>query len=640
MKKTLAPLQDNSVAQILKPERVPAHISAISELDFSHQLFLDPLEDPWFQLAALTTSRMRVDDVEEAISRETLLIAPGAFEDLFPHLGIVGNELTGLGSAGGWVYRIGEQKTYEYKPFYRFVFPSTSVEGEPLAFFRNTANGSDIVLNPDIWLFFELQERVSGLWWDQGRGLEAIRRRATETTIISEIRTDYLLRYLQARQLALLVGEYRHRHLFKPSSAAIEAFVKEDETLGDPEAKVKALIQNWGLRKDVPGLGPFLQRRLHLWYVVSPPPIDVDDPWREKPPFDINSFTLPTRYGPVAPARFSFAAFASGEPTFEGVTCDFMTRVYFRQEVLQKYEGADGIKVLDDGSVVASPYWSLQRSTARLGNELIATAIGDFAEGVSFHEWLHWKTYAVEPPSKGFLNSLHDDRPIPEVVNEVADALCGLNATFVRFAATLGVGDGKLWDGSLESPAGRRLKWFYPPFASEEHFLERATFASTVVVEGMHNRYLRAVATAVGESLHLNDEKPPRPLGGRKLLERLTLMAAIIAELMPDTAVLPALTLEAEGKASKSEDLHDELSQIYADVRAAGAALAFLYDLRTFGGLAHPPNIPRAREAALSLGLPDRNWQRIDYLHLLEAITTSVRSVAKYFRRAANTLEM
>lgn len=66
-----------------------------------------------------------------------------------------------------------------------------------------------------------------------------------------------------------------------------------------------------------------------------------------------------------------------------------MDRVYFRQEVLMKYEAASGFEVKDDGSVSCYHYWGLARSTARLGNELCSTAIGDFAEGVPFEEWLH-----------------------------------------------------------------------------------------------------------------------------------------------------------------------------------------------------------------------------------------------------------
>ena len=77
-----------------------------------------------------------------------------------------------------------------------------------------------------------------------------------------------------------------------------------------------------------------------------------------------------------------------------------MDRVYFRQEVLEKYEGSSPFDVRDDGSVSCRGYWGLTRSTARLGNDLLCTAIGDFAECVPYEEWPHWKQYSVPPPSR------------------------------------------------------------------------------------------------------------------------------------------------------------------------------------------------------------------------------------------------
>ena len=81
-------------------------------------------------------------------------------------------------------------------------------------------------------------------------------------------------------------------------------FPKGDMTLGSAEEGVNALVQNWGLRK-LPGTAPFLQRRLHLWFRILPPAIDIEDPWAQQPSFDPYTFTLPTRRGPVAPARWA-----------------------------------------------------------------------------------------------------------------------------------------------------------------------------------------------------------------------------------------------------------------------------------------------------------------------------------------------
>jgi hypothetical protein len=143
---------------------------------------------------------------------------------------------------------------------------------------------------------------------------------------------------------------------------------------------------NSDLRDDVPRAPPFLLRKLRLWFQITPPEIDTEDPWAEEPPFDPYKFTLPTTAGPVTPARWNHFRHIEGRK-FDGVTCEFMESVFFRQEVLAKYEGTSGFDVADNGSVSCYGEWGLTRSTWKLGNELLATAIGDFAEGVPFCEW-------------------------------------------------------------------------------------------------------------------------------------------------------------------------------------------------------------------------------------------------------------
>jgi len=154
-------------------------------------------------------------------------------------------------------------------------------------------------------------------------------------------------------------------------------FPKGDMTLGSAEEGVNALVQNWGLRK-LPGTAPFLQRRLHLWFRILPPAIDIEDPWAQQPSFDPYTFTLPTRRGPVAPARWARFRQSNGRQ-FDGETCDFMEPVYFRQEVLTKYETASGFEVGDDGSVSCLGEWGLRRSTQRLLEEVCQRIRDEFA---------------------------------------------------------------------------------------------------------------------------------------------------------------------------------------------------------------------------------------------------------------------
>jgi len=100
------------------------------------------------------------------------------------------------------------------------------------------------------------------------------------------------------------------------------------------------------------------------------------------------------------------------------------------------------------------------------------------------------------------------------------------------------------------------------------------------------------------------------------------------------------LVRQAEGKAKNAgdPDLQVELETSHRRVRDEFAPLAFLYDLRTYGGLAHAPNKGRAADAAAELGLPKRNWHRSDYLRLLNLIANSVHQISNHLDIAAQVM--
>lgn len=632
------------MAVIINRGDAPGHLFNVPELDFSGDLFVERSAGPWVKLGAWTTTSRRDDrGVEDEVMRQSVLLPPEGFAAIFHKLESVGNVFNSLGKPGGVVHEGGDEKEYSYTPFHRFEFPFTPVAGEPLVFVHHDTSGRYLFINPDLWLFFELEEKApgSGIWWDPKRGVDVLVRRLIDDGNLEtvEIRADYLLKYLQARQMSLVVGHYRQLLLFDPPQSSIGQFVVGDLTLGSAEQGAKAILQNWGLRQGMTDRTQFLQRRLHLWFEIKPPAIDVDDPWADEPSFDLYTFTFPTSAGAVAPARWKHHRRNEGR-TFEGNTCDFMDRVYFRQEVLTKYEGAAGFDVRDDGSVSCRYYWGLVRSTARLGNELLSTAIGDFAEGVPFEEWPHWQQYAVAPPSADTAKALAQETTIPEAVNSLAMALKRLNAAFADLGTSLGVTIADpLWRGSLDTLAGRQLKWVYPSTADDDEFLKRATLASTLFIDGLQPAPLRELLTSVDANLHKNFENPPQTLGSRNLLQRAALVAVLLKRLQPEMAELPGLVKQAEGKArNATPDLQAELERSYKQVRDEFAPLAFLYDLRIHGGLAHPPNREEAATAAVSLGLPKENWHRTDYLSLLRVIADSVNRISEHFEAAADGL--
>jgi hypothetical protein len=633
------------LSAIFTRESLPDHLSAIHELDFSGDLLAERFAGPWTRIGVWVQQTVRDEyGIEDDVLRESLLIPSDAFPQLFDKLDSVGNVLRGLGDPSGFVTDSGRRKEYRYAAFHQFNFPFSPVVGEPLVFLRENITVAGLFINPDLWLQLELEERTAGngIWWSPRRGVDILVQRVIQGRLHSvDIRTDFLLRYLQTRQMSLLVGHYRQLLLFRPSARAEQTFETGEVTIGAPASGAKAYLQNWGLKQDSAARGKYLQRRLHLWFEIQAPAIDIENPWHEAPTFDAYAFTLPTAAGPVAPARWKHLHSTQGRD-FDGNVCDFMDHVYFRQEVLTKYEVSSGYDVRDDGSVANIGYWGLTRSTSRIGNELLSTAIGDFAEGVPFEEWPHWKGYSVDPPSPDSLRSILQESPIPKAVNSLVGTLNRLNATFAEMADAFAVKISEpLWRGSLDSLAGHQLKWVYPATAGDDEFIKRATLASTLFLEGLQSSSLRQFLIAAGKNLHGSFENPGKTLGSRKLLQRTTLVGALIETLQPKWEELPSLVEIAEGKSAGQvdADLQSELKALHARIHDEFSPLAFLYDLRTHGGLAHPPNKDEAATAAGKLGLPKGNWHRTDYLALLKLVGGSFARIGAYFEAASHTLD-
>jgi hypothetical protein len=626
---------EEGAASIFPPSQVPSHFAQIAELDITRELIAPRVPEPWFTLAAWT-GRKRTENLEIVSERRSLLIRRDEFPLLFDELSYTGNVLSDLGAPGGVVSYDRSGKSYSYAPFHTFHFRSSEAAGEPVAFVRDLSNGLAVMLNPDIILYLGLEERAkgSGVWIDPRTGTDVIVQSKQDALSEAKIRTPYLRNYLRARQMCLLIGQFQRRLYFNPSRELMESYETGDSIIGAPRDGAKALVLSTESARQILSMDPFLRRELHLWYQVEPPQMDVDHAFEEEPPFDIYSFTLPTSEGPVAPARFRDAR-AGHKKDFDGVYTDFMNSVYFSQEVLRKYEGADGFIVEDNGSVRCGPYWALNRSTARIGNDLLRTSIGDFAQGVPFEEWPHWALYAAEPPSSP--SSYGNEPTIPDSVNKLAESLQRLNYAFELFSSVLGASlEKQLWGGTLDSLAGRQLKWYYPHNASDDEFLKRAVLLSTFVNEELSSNALRTATRAIAPQLHLGDDG--KPLGSRRLLERLALVATLTSTTKTFGTALSDLVAQAEGADGADPELLGELRALRKVVRDNFAPIAFLYDLRNSSGVAHAGSLNAARQAAINLGLTAERWGRSEYLSLLRDVGRAVDGISSGFRSSALTL--
>lgn len=77
----------------------------------------------------------------------------------------------------------------------------------------------------------------------------------------------------------------------------------------------------------------------------------------------------------------------------------YMDFVFFKEEVLQKYESQKNFKVGDSGTVQFGHKWGTFRGVFRVAKGYIGAHLGDLGEGFPTKELLHWKNYNVPPSS-------------------------------------------------------------------------------------------------------------------------------------------------------------------------------------------------------------------------------------------------
>lgn len=131
---------------IFEKDELPTHLSSVPDLDISDDLVIPPFSGGWFRLGAWTiASRRNARNVEDVIERQSALLAPGAFSEVYDKLDSVGNSLSGLGKPQGLIRDSGDEREYRYNPFHHFNLCLTSTGCEPLVFARAAYEKNDTI---------------------------------------------------------------------------------------------------------------------------------------------------------------------------------------------------------------------------------------------------------------------------------------------------------------------------------------------------------------------------------------------------------------------------------------------------------------------------------------------------------------
>lgn len=525
------------------------------------------------------------------------------------------------------------------------VFPHSlyGVELEPVAYRSAVWPGRILEISPAVPALLDLRGRELAkdevVYVDERLNQEVLRLRhglGDRRLSTVKIRTAALRQFLAERDQALVLYHF-HQHLLRhfTDTEAGEHEIVAGSLSGSIPVGLKTFVQNWGPRgRAWSGDDAYLQRRIHRWRVLRPEDARTRRTRHEHLAFDVRTFTLETLHGPVAPARFCALDIPAAE--FAGVwpneTPAFMTRTWFDIAVLERFEHDPNYDVGDDGSIRCRHYWALNRSVQRTGNRWLSTAIGDFAEGVPMEEWPYFARYAVPPPGDSEYDEACREQEIPDLVNALVDALERMAATPSWFAAEGTEPPAAIWN--LKSDP-RPLKRHMGSTTDKTEFARRVTELSTLLIDGLDKAALIGAVEALAGMRAPNEH---RSQGSRKWLEAYATACRIARYLrtMEPAALAGPVRLGLAWATATGEQLEAarEYQQAAGEIRGALAPIAYLYDLRTSGGVAHPPSAGWAEALAKVAGDSEQVGRR-GYLALLTAVGEAVRLIVEDVRAAA-----
>ncbi|MEU0403301.1 hypothetical protein ABZ318_24330 [Streptomyces sp. NPDC006197] len=272
-----------------------------------------------------------------------------------------------------------------------------------------------------LW-YFAAVPRPDSSWYfldDAGRDQELIRVHRSDTDLRIEVTALPLRRYLAVRERFLVVQHERITHLDAAPAQTIQA---TDRTK----------VSTFELHSS--RMGPPAVRLCgkHLVLPIDAEPADLAYPYTTAvsyPEFIIG--TDPSTGQPITftcdPDQLSGAYKDLGTP-------DYLTRVYFRREVLRRYTSEPSRYQVRDGRLSCLGLWGI--SIGRNEEGLVEAYLGDLGRDLPSAERAHWLSFNVAP--LGGIDEARRRRDIlGEWIDTTTDPLRRLTDARERFSTAL-----------------------------------------------------------------------------------------------------------------------------------------------------------------------------------------------------------
>lgn len=207
----------------------------------------------------------------------------------------------------------------------------------------------------------------------------------------AEINWAYLIRFLAATQLSLSVyfDSVRYSQMRLKDIPETQCLFEHCDTM----SRYSLHIMECDFQKDLPTFSRLLGK-----VIIYPPPIEECGKW----PFDekrmepevsfiigVNPDGTPIEYTSNPKKLANYFGSNPGSP-------NYLTPVFFRREVLQKYYTEPGRYSVKDGCLRCLELWSMQIDNSHPTHAV--AFLGDLGRDLPYLERLHWMQYNVPPP--------------------------------------------------------------------------------------------------------------------------------------------------------------------------------------------------------------------------------------------------
>jgi len=186
----------------------------------------------------------------------------------------------------------------------------------------------------------------------------------------------------------------------------------------------------------------------------------------------------------------------------------FLESVYFKEEVLKKYESNKDFSVGDHGTVLFGYRWGLFRGVYRVAKGYIAANLGDLGEGLPDKELEHWKQYNVSQSKIPIGERYFDFRDtIRRMIHFMNQSNKRVENHIKKFYFDVKLRDVQLFDLTHMESTLNHVKKVIDKKTTVDEFQARIIFLNILLLESINTELIKKIFTAINKDLCYSYEK-------------------------------------------------------------------------------------------------------------------------------------